>query len=87
MLGCLIVALPQLHADTRRGTHTYCSAKGCTQVHERHRDAQSGNGIGTHHLTYRGAVYDVVQRGGCHCHNSRQGILHQQFAHRFLSKL
>ena len=61
MLGGLVVALAQLHTDTRRGTDADSCSEGCTQVHEGKGNAKSSNGVRTHHLTNESTINDVVQ--------------------------
>ena len=60
MLGRVIIALPQLHADARRRTHAHGGTEGSAEVHEGEGDREAVDGIGTHHLADAGAVDNIV---------------------------
>ena len=85
VLGCLIILLPQFDRHERRGAHAHHGAERGCQRHERLCQCQPHDGLGAYALSDKDAVDDVVERRGRHRYDGGDGILHQQFADRFLA--
>lgn len=73
-----------LHTQQNRracaGTSTNQHTESSTHIHHRERDGKTGDSVGTHTLTNKDAVDNVVDRHHHNAHNGRQTVFPQQFA-------
>lgn len=70
----------QQNRGARTGTSTNQHTESSTHIHHRERDGKTGDSIGTHTLTNKDAVDNVVDRHHHNAHNGRQTVFPQQFA-------
>ena len=87
LVGSLVVLLAEKYGEHGRRSGTYQGSESCRKVHQRECDRQAGNGKRTYTLSDEYAVDHIIQ-GRCGlCDDGRQGILLEQSAYLFCTKL